>query len=168
MDRWHPEIRTMRKIEDEIQSRKFYNGRHKATINILFTSNWITDILEKRAAVHKITLQQYNILRILRGQYPAPATNCLLRERMLDKTPDVSRIVDRLVSKGLVSKTPSTSDRRAVDVLITPKGLDTLTDLEEHMLMMDVLQENITEAECEMLNNLLDKLRGHVPELSAN
>ena len=153
----------MKKIEDEIQSRKFHNERHKATINIVFTSNWIADILERRAATHKITLQQFNILRILRGQYPAPATNCLLRERMLDKTPDVSPIVDRLVGKGLVSKAPCATDRRAVDVLITSKGLDTLTDLEERMLMMDVLAENITEAECKALNMLLDKLRGHVP-----
>ncbi|MGV3762411.1 MarR family winged helix-turn-helix transcriptional regulator [Parapedobacter sp.] len=150
------------KIEDEIQSSKFHNERHKATINVVFTSNWITDILENRAVKHKITLQQYNILRILRGQYPSPATNCLLKERMLDKTPDVSRIVDRLVSKGLVSKKTSSIDRRAVDVLITQKGLDTLTDLDERMLMMDVLEGNITEAECRILNNLLDKLRGHV------
>lgn len=120
--------------------------------------------MEKRAAIQKITLQQFNILRILRGQYPAPATNGLLKQRMLDKTPDVSRIVDRLVAKGLVSKKPSTVDRRAVDVLITPRGLDTLAELEGHMLMMDVLQKNISEAECETLNNLLDKLRGYIPE----
>lgn len=149
------------KIEDEIQTRKFHSERHKATINIVFTSNWVTDILEKRASMSKITLQQFNILRILRGQYPAPATNCLLKERMLDKTPDVSRIVDRLVSKGLVAKSRCASDRRAVDITITTKGLDTLEDLDERMLMMDVLQENITEAECQTLNNLLDKLRGH-------
>lgn len=149
------------KIEDEIQSRKFHNERHKATINIVFTSNWITNILEKRASKHKITLQQFNILRILRGRYPAPATNCLLKERMLDKTPDVSRIVDRLVSKGLVSKNQCATDRRAVDVTITQKGLDTLADLEERMLMMDILQENVTDAECQTLNDILDKLRGH-------
>jgi len=153
----------MRKIEDEIQSRRFHNERHKATINVVFTSNWIADILEKRAAAYSITLQQFNILRILRGQYPAPVTNCLLRERMIDKTPDVSRIVDRLVSKGLVSKAQCSTDRRAVDVLITSEGLEVLIGLEERMLMMDVLAENITEAECEVLNGLLDKLRGHVP-----
>ncbi len=149
------------KIEDEIQSRKFYNELHKATLNIVFTSNWIVGMLEKRASTHKITLQQYNILRILRGQYPAPATNRLLKERMLDRTPDVSRIVDRLVSKGLVSKGQCTKDRRAVDVTITSKGLDTLADLDEPMLMMDVLQKNITDAECQVLNSLLDKLRGY-------
>lgn len=149
------------KIEDEIQTRKFHNERHKATINVVFTSNWITDILEKRATKSNITLQQFNILRILRGQYPKPVTNRLLKERMLDKTPDVSRIVDRLVSKGLVFKNRCTADRRAVDVTITTSGLNTLEDLEERMLMMDILQENITDTECQTLNDLLDKLRGN-------
>lgn len=148
-------------IEEEIQTKKFINERHKATINIVFTSNWITGILEKRANAKQITLQQFNVLRILRGQHPRPATNSLLKERMLDKMPDVSRIIDRLVAKGLVSRGKCDKDRRAVDVKITQKGLDTLAELEESMLMMDILQENISEKECQRLNELLDKLRGY-------
>ncbi len=149
------------KIEDEIQTRKFRNERHKATINIVFTSNWITGILEKRANQEQITLQQFNVLRILRGQYPNPATNNLVKERMLDKMPDVSRIIDRLVAKGLVSRCKCTTDRRAVDVKITEKGLETLEALEDSMMMLDILQKNISEEECATLNGLLDKLRGH-------
>lgn len=149
------------KIEDEIQTKKFRNERHKATINIVFTSNWITNILEKRANVQQITLQQFNVLRILRGQYPNPVTNSLLKQRMLDKMPDISRIINRLVAKELVSRGKSAADRRAVDVKITSKGLDTLADLEESMMMMDILHDNITESECQVLNELLDKLRGH-------
>jgi len=149
------------RIEDEIQTSKFRNERHKATINIVFTSNWITDILEKRANLEQITLQQFNVLRILRGQHPKPATNSLVKERMLDKMPDVSRIIDRLVAKGLVSRGKCSTDRRAVDVKITRKGLTTLKALEESMMMMDILQKNITEDECLILNGLLDKLRGH-------
>ncbi|MFC7523405.1 MarR family winged helix-turn-helix transcriptional regulator [Parapedobacter sp. GCM10030251] len=152
------------RIEDEIQTRKFRNEQHKATINIVFTSNWITGILEKRANQAEITLQQFNVLRILRGQYPKPATNSLVKERMLDKMPDVSRIIDRLVAKGLVSRGKCSTDRRAVDVLITKKGLNTLKALEESMMMMDILQENITEDECHVLNGLLDKLRGYRPD----
>ncbi len=148
------------KIEDEIQTRKFRNERHKATINVVFTSNWITGILEKRANAQQITLQQFNVLRILRGRYPEPVTNNMLKERMLDKMPDVSRIIDRLVSKELVSRGKCAQDRRAVDVKITEKGLDTLAALEESMMMMDILEKNITESECEVLNGLLDKLRG--------
>jgi Transcriptional regulators len=148
------------KIEEEIQTNKFRNERHKATVNIVFTSNWITHILEKRANAEHITLQQFNVLRILRGQHPNPVTNSIVKERMLDKMPDVSRIIDRLVTKELVSRCRCSSDRRAVDVKITQKGLDTLAELEDRMLMMDVLQDNITEEECKQLNQLLDKLRG--------
>ena len=150
------------KIEDEIQTKRFRNERHKATINIVFTSNWITNILEKRASIQQITLQQFNVLRILRGQYPQPATNSIVKERMLDKMPDVSRIIDRLVAKELVSRAKSDNDRRAVDVKITQKGLDALAELEESMMMMDVLQDNISEEECQQLNELLDKLRGSI------
>jgi len=151
------------RIEDEIQTRKFRNEQHKATVNIVFTSNWITGILEKRANLEQITLQQFNVLRILRGQYPKPATNSLVKERMLDKMPDVSRIIDRLVAKELVSRGKCSTDRRAVDVMITQKGLDRLEALEESMMMMDILQKNITDDECRILNELLDKLRGYQP-----
>jgi len=148
------------KIEEAIKSKKFINEWHKATINIVFTSSWITAILEERASREQITLQQFNVLRILRGQYPKPATNNLIKERMLDKMPDVSRIIDRLVVKELVSRGKCDSDRRAVDVRITDKGLDVLKRLDDSMLIMDVLGGNITEKECKQLNTLLDKLRG--------
>lgn len=149
------------KIEEEIQTRKFHSEHHKATLNIVFTSNWLSGILEKRADKQQITLQQFNVLRILRGQYPKPATNNLLKERMLDKMPDVSRIIDRLVAKKLVSRCKNDSDRRAVDVRITEKGLQVLEQLEEEMLLMDILPGNINEEECRQLNGLLDKLRGN-------
>lgn len=147
------------KLEEAIKSRNFINEWHKATINIVFTSNWITGILEERAGREQITLQQFNVLRILRGQHPKPATNNLIKERMLDKTPDISRIIDRLVTKGLVSREKCDTDRRAVDLRITDKGLNILKRLDESMLVMDILGENITERECKQLNALLDKLR---------
>ena len=151
------------RIEEEIKTNKFHSEQQKATINIVFTSNWITGILEKRANSEQITLQQFNVLRILRGQHPKPATNSLLKERMLDKMPDVSRIIDRLVAKELVSRVKCDIDRRAVDVMITAKGLKVLESLEESMMMMDILQENISEEECLVLNKLLDKMRGDQP-----
>lgn len=148
------------RIEEEIKVRRFFNERHKATVNILFTSNWITGILEKRAKEQQITLQQFNVLRILRGQYPKPATNRTLKERMIDKMPDISRIIDRLVSKELVSRTKNADDRRAVDVVITDKGLEVLGALEESMLMMDILNDNVTEEECRVLSGILETMRG--------
>lgn len=95
------------KIKEEVKVSKFSNEWHKATVNILYTYNWLTKELEKRAAKEGITGNQFNVLRILRGQYPKPATNNLVKTRMLTPTPDISRLIDRLVVKGLVSRCKS-------------------------------------------------------------
>src|SRR5690606_41749599 len=118
------------RLEDEIKVKGFHNEWHKATINILFTGNWINDILEKRAGARQVTIQQFNVLRILRGRYPTPATNRMVKERMIDKMPDVSRIMDRLAAKGLVSRSQNSDERRAVDVVITANGMDVLAELD--------------------------------------
>ncbi len=148
------------KIEDAVKTSKFQSEWHKATVNLLFTTNWVNLTLEKRALRQQITLQQFNVLRILRGQYPKPATNNLLKERMLTNTPDISRLMDRLVTKGLVSRCKCEGDKRAVDLLITEEGLRVLEDLENDMLMQDILPQNITEEDCKILSDLLDKFRG--------
>ncbi len=149
------------KLEDEIKSR-FQSEYHKAALNIMFTHSWLTGILKKRTDTRHITLQQYNILRILRGQYPNPATVNLLKERMIDKMPDVSRIIDRLVQKELVSRCTNKCDRRAVDILITEKVLDILAelDVDDEMRIDHIINEHLSEGECETLNHLLDKMRG--------
>jgi DNA-binding MarR family transcriptional regulator len=104
-------------------------------------------------------LPQYNILRILRGQYPKPATVNLLIERMLDKTSNASRIVDKLVAKGLVSRTQCEHDRRTVDVLITQAGLDLLERIAADTKDSFFGLQHLTEAEAETFNQLLDKIR---------
>jgi DNA-binding MarR family transcriptional regulator len=106
-----------------------------------------------------LTLPQFNILRILRGQHPKPATVNLLIERMLDKTSNASRIVDKLVAKGLVSRTQCEYDRRTVDVLITPTGLDLLAQIDRENKSMHSGINNLTDAEAKTLNQLLDKIR---------
>src|SRR5580704_15288280 len=115
------------RIDDEIQSSKFEDNYHKAVININYTYSWLNNFLRERFEKYNLTRQQFNILRILRGQYPKPATVNLLKERMVDKMSDASRIVDRLVQKELVSRCTNTRDRRAVDVRISEKGLEILT-----------------------------------------
>src|SRR5690606_2319169 len=105
-------------------------------------------------------IQQFNVLRILRGRYPNPATNRMVKERMIDKMPDVSRIMDRLVAKGLVSRSQNSDDRRAVDVVITEKGMDVLDELDESMLMMDIMEKDILVVELYMLNIRLENMRG--------
>ena len=147
-------------IEKEIFSNKFENNHQKAIVNLIYTYGWITNLLKQQLNKYKITLQQYNILRILRGQHPNPATINMLKERMLDKMSDASRIVDRLEQKELVNRFINTKDRRAVDILITKKGLDLLLKLDVEMSSKNFLDENINSAEAGILSDLLDKMRG--------
>ena len=107
-----------------------------------------------------LTTQQYNILRILRGQYPNPASIKNIRSRMLDKMSDASRIVEKLRLKGLIKRDVSNSDRRNVDVVITEKGLEMLTKLDPQMDQVLHALKNLSESEIHQLNELLDKMRG--------
>lgn len=146
-------------LEKEIAT-KFENDYYKVVVNILYTYGWLTTILKKRLSKEDVTLQQYNILRILRGQRPNPATINLLKDRMLDKMSDASRIVERLVAKGLVAREVNAEDRRAVDITITKKGLDVLKSLDSEIDLTDMLGKTITVEEASRLNVILDKLRG--------
>ena len=139
----------------------FHNLYQKAYINVVYTAGWLS---VRQSAVFKeygLTLPQYNILRILRGQHPKPATVALLIERMLDKTSNASRIVDRLEEKELVTRQVCPANRRAVDIRITKCGLDLLRRIEDEMTNpAEVLNmAHLTPAELEQLNDLLDKLR---------
>src|SRR5471030_1160253 len=118
------------RIDDEIQSSKFEDNYHKVAINVDYTYGWLNNLLRCQFEKYNLTHQQFNILRILRGQYPKPATVNLLKERMLDKMSDASRIVDRLVQKGLVSRCTNTKDRRAVDIRISNIGMDILSKMD--------------------------------------
>ncbi|MBK0402054.1 MarR family transcriptional regulator [Adhaeribacter sp. BT258] len=147
------------RIEDEIQQKAFKSEGHKAQINILYTANYLG---VKQAAVFKpfgITLPQFNVLRILRGQHPTPATVNLLMERMLDKTSNVSRIMDKLVVKGLATRKQCPNDRRSVDILITDAGLELLKKMDVAMEKQEIGLNNLTEKEAQELNRLLDKIR---------
>jgi len=148
------------KIEDEIQSNKFEDNYHKAVINISYTYSWMTNLLRYNFEKYNLTSQQFNVLRILRGQYPKPATVNMIKERMLDKMSDASRIVDRLVQKELVSRCTNNTDRRAVDIQISEKGLEILGVMDAEFKTSDLFKNNITEEEANTLSNLLDKLRG--------
>lgn len=150
----------MPKIEELVKVKQFANPWHRVTINVIYTSNWLNVMLEKRAGAKQLTLQQFNVLRVLRGQFPSPVTNNLLKERLLTKTPDISRLVDRIVSKGLASREKNHEDKRAVDLLITEKGLQLLSEIEQDMMLEDVLQSSISSEDCLHLSELLDKFRG--------
>jgi DNA-binding MarR family transcriptional regulator len=147
-------------LEKEILSSKFVDDYHKCSVNLIFTYNWFTYLLKKKMSKYHITLQQFNVLRILRGQYPNPATINLIKDRMLDKMSDASRIVDRLIQKGLVTRCTNQSDRRAVDILISDKGLELLNQMDANITASDIIKNNLTEIEAAQLNKLLDKFRG--------
>ena len=119
----------MPSIETLIKQSKFRDEKHKAIISVLYTANALNNFHENYFKKYELTSQQYNALRILRGQHPKPATVNLIRERMMDKMSDASRIVERLRKAGFVERVASKRDRRAVDVLITQKGLDVLARL---------------------------------------
>ncbi len=147
-------------IEKEIQNAKFKDNYQKASVNIIYTYNWLNSLIKAELSKSKITPQQFNILRILRGQHPKPATINIIKDRMLDKMSDASRIVDRLVSKELVTRTVSERDRRAVDILISDKGLALLANIKLEEAMAVVFKDNITDQKASQLSDLLDIFRG--------
>jgi DNA-binding MarR family transcriptional regulator len=148
------------KLEDEIKQKSFKNEYHKLVVNLFFTGSWMTLRSCEMLKPFKLTTQQYNILRILKGQYPNPATVNLLIERMLDKMSNASRIVDRLVAKKLVERKASANDRRCVDVVITDKGLKLLDKIALREVEFESKLNNLTNKEAKEVNRLLDKLRG--------
>lgn len=147
-------------IAEEIKQRKFTSERQKGLLNLIYTYNSVITEMNGYFKKHDITRQQYNVLRILRGQYPKPASINLLKERMLDKMSDTSRIVKRLEKKKLVKRTESDLDRRAVEVSITKTGLHLLEDTDNTVNGFEHLLDNLSETETHQLNFLLDKLRG--------
>jgi len=147
-------------IDEEIKTRKFEDNYHKVIINVAYTSGWLNNLLRCQFERYNLTQQQFNILRILRGQFPHPCTVNLLKERMLDKMSDASRIVDRLEQKGLVSRCTNKRDRRSVDIRISETGMDILKKMDAEFKASDFLKNNLTEEEAGLLSDLLDKLRG--------
>lgn len=147
------------RLEDEIQQFKFRNQRQKMLINLIYTYNAISSKMQEFLKSESLTMQQYNILRILRGQHPNPSTNSLVKERMLDRNSDVTRIIDRMIRDGLVSRVNCESDRRRVDITITDLGLEKLKRLDTMSTQMDTIATGLSEEESTIMNDMLDKLR---------
>lgn len=145
-------------IEKDISQRKFKTEYQKAMINLIFTHNWMMERMKMFFDQADLTPQQFNILRILRGA-GEPLSTLQIRQRMLDKMSDTSRIVDRLIKKGLVKKVICKSDRRLVDVSITEKGLKLLEKLDGMQDNLDGILQNLNDTDARQLNKLLDKIR---------
>ena len=145
-------------IEKDIQQTNFRNEFQKMGINIIYTANWLNEKMGQILATEDITQQQYNILRILRGS-ECPLSTLKIRERMLDKMSDTSRIVDRLIVKGLVEKTACLKDKRLVDITVSKKGLQLLEKLDSLNEHIDSILKGVNEKEAQAMNQILDKLR---------
>ncbi len=148
------------KLEEEIKSSGFKDPFERLIVNVIYTGNWLNHLINKLLKPYGISPQQYNILRILRGQHPSPATLNLLNSRMLDKMSNTSRLVEKLRAKELVERHICPNDRRAVDILITEKGLQLLKTIDGKMKSFRNEIKKLNEEEIAILNDLLDKLRG--------
>ena len=146
-------------IEKDIQQEKFRNPHQKAALNLIYTLSWMRDKTKIIFDTEDITPQQFNILRILRGSFPDPLSTLQIRARMLEKMSDTSRIVDRLIAKGLVKKVICKNDRRLVDVMIAEKGKKLLERLDAKQDEIDGVFKNLSEKDANILSDLLDKIR---------
>lgn len=150
----------MGKIEAEIKQKEFPDQYNKLLVNVLYTSSWLNGLQNNIFKEHKLTSQQYNSLRILRGQYPEAASVNLLKDRMIDKMSNVSRIVDKLKLKGLVTREPCDHDRRQVDVKITSDGLKLLEQIDQEWVRWEKHLHTISEEDARTANDILDRWRG--------
>ncbi len=146
-------------LEIDIHQREFRNENHKALLNIIHTYNFLVGKMNDLFKNYEVTRQQYNVLRILRGQYPGHASIFLIRERMLDKMSDASRMVERLRLKDLIVRRDGAQDKRCVEVIITEKGLQLLEAMELEVESLDRLFTHIDTQDIYQMNGVLDKIR---------
>lgn len=151
-------------IESDIKQIKFKSAYQKLAVNLMFTNSWLCASQASLLKQYDLTIQQYNVLRILRGQSPCPVKVNDIIERMMDKMSNASRLVDKLLVKKLVQRTACPSDRRAVDVVITQEGLSLLQLLDEEQKEWETQLFNLDEQEANQLSELLDKMRGSTAE----
>ncbi len=145
-------------MQNEPKAPRYESVFQQAMVNIFFTHNYCNEKVKQALLPYEITAQQFNVLRILRGQYPKPCTVNLLKSRMLDRMCDASRIVDRVVQKEWVNKKVNHYDKRAVDVIISDKGLALLSKLDEEVSLSAIISPKLSYEEAVQLNELLDKI----------
>ncbi len=148
-------------IKEEIKQSKFASSHEKAVINLIYTSNWLRDIQKNFFVNYGIKGQHYNILRILKGKDPDPLSPGEIKDVMLDKSPDITRLLDKMVGMDLITRELCPENRRKMDVRITKKGVKLIQEIRnnDHKLM-EKWQTNLTAKESDQLSELLDKLRG--------
>ena len=147
------------KLEDELKQKTFGSPYRRMVVNVMFTDNWLQKELSCQLKQYGVSLQQNNVLGILRGQYPNPATLGLVQERMLDRDSNATRLVDKLLEKGLVTRCQCADNRRKVDIMNTEKGLELLKQTDTIMQNLEEKYSQISEEEAIKIGELMDKLR---------
>jgi DNA-binding MarR family transcriptional regulator len=150
-------------LEQDIKQEKFNNEHEKTAVNILFTSSWLYNLSSARYKIYDITPEQFNVLRILRGSHPKAMMLVDITSRMIDKSSNCTRLVEKLRQKGLVKREICEKNRRQVDISITDKGLAVLKKIDADEGDWISTLKNISKSEAQELNRLLDKLRGNLP-----
>jgi DNA-binding MarR family transcriptional regulator len=147
-------------LEKDIQQVKFENEHQKASINILYTGSWLYNVNASYLKKFSITPEQFNVLRILRGNHPTPMMLSEITARMIDKNSNCTRLVEKLRQKGFITREICKANRRQVDIAITEKGLQVLKRIDADQPEWMRAMENISKADAKELNRILDKLRG--------
>ena len=145
-------------ILKEIKQKSFKSSIEKAAVNLLYTHNWYRDKYQDIYKAYDLKVQHYNVLRILKGSKPKSISPSEIKDRMLDKSPDLTRLLDKLVEKGFASRDLCPENRRKMDVMITKNGEGMLNEITSQQQQLQKLQ-NISETEAEQLSDLLDKFR---------
>jgi len=147
------------RIEEELQQKRFFDVYQKAHINVMYSANWLIEQTKQVLAAFNITHQQYNVLRILKGRYPQCCTAYDIKEVMIDKGPDLTRLIDRLIVKKYVTRTVCEENRRKLDISITKEGLILVKKISPRMKRKFIENSTITKNEAIELNSILDKMR---------
>lgn len=148
------------KIEDEIKSTVALDLPKKIILNIMYTQHILSEKFNEILKPYDLSGEQYNVLRILRGQKGNPANMCIIQERMIAKTSNTTRLVDKLLLKEFVTRNVCPDNRRKIEVLITQKGLAVLAELDPKVNEHEkAISAKLEKAELEQLNNLLEKFR---------
>ena len=146
-------------LEEEIKQEKFSSEYQKLTINIAYTNSYLTNLLNNFLKPYDLSMQQYNVLRILRGQHPTPVSINSITDRMIDKMSNASRLVEKLRKKDMIKRETCSSDKRQVDVCITTKGLDALSEIDKLMADYERQFDHLNVKDVAHANKVLDDLR---------
>lgn len=147
-------------LKEEIKQSKFSSKQQEALLNVLYTGNWVRDSHSEFFKPYGIRYQHYNVLRIIKGSHPKPMCPGDIKNVMLDKSPDLTRLIDKMVNFGYLSREHCKENRRMVLISITDKGIDFVDDVNEALRgHLGAMEDKITEDEAQALNDILNKLR---------